>query len=222
MFDVWQLSIPDETRMRLLAEIVGAKIASGDMITLRGDLGAGKTTFSRYLIRSLLADDAAEVPSPTFTLLQTYEAERIPIRHFDLYRIAAVEELDELEFEDADAACLTIVEWPERAEEHLGTCRLDVMISDGESDSARQIAIAATPDAAWRLSRMQAQYEFLSAAMDAKALGDLRLSYLQGDASTRSYARLKGSGRSQLLMDMSRKNRKKKLRLLLPVFTNCV
>ena len=202
MSDAWQLSISDETRMRLLAEIVATKIASGDMITLRGDLGAGKTTFSRYLIRALLADDAVEVPSPTFTLLQTYEAERFPVRHFDLYRIAGVEELDELEFDDAAGECLTIVEWPERAEEHLGTCRLDVMISDGDSDSARQIAIAPTPDAAWRLSRMQARYEFLSAAMDAEALGALRLSYLRGDASTRSYARLQASGPSQLLMDM--------------------
>ena len=93
MSDVWQLSIPDETRMRFLAEIIATKIAPGDMITLRGDLGAGKTTFSRYLIRALLADDTAEVPSPTFTLLQTYDAKRLPIRHFDLYRISGSDEV---------------------------------------------------------------------------------------------------------------------------------
>ena len=120
MTDVWHIPIPDEARTRLLAEVVATKVAAGDMITLRGDLGAGKTTFARYLIRALLGDDAAEVPSPTFTLLQSYETTRLPVRHFDLYRIASPDELHELEFDDADGEALTIVEWPERAADQLG------------------------------------------------------------------------------------------------------
>lgn len=211
MSDVWQFTIPDEARMRLLAEIVATKLAPGDMITLRGDLGAGKTTFSRYLIRALLDDDHAEVPSPTFTLLQTYEGARIPVRHFDLYRIAEPEELDELEFEDNDTSCLTIVEWPERAEDQLARCRLDVMITDRSADGAvsdsqeeRQLAIVATPDAERRLLRIKATCEFLTTEIGPDSLRDLRISYLQGDASARSYARLTGTPARQLLMDMPR------------------
>ena len=104
----------------------------------------------KVLIRALLGDDAAEVPSPTFTLLQSYETARFPVRHFDLYRIAGIDELHELDFDDTDSEALTIVEWPERADDQLGTCRLDVMISDddGHDEGARHITIAPTPDAA--------------------------------------------------------------------------
>ncbi len=205
MTDVWQIPVPDEARTRLLAEVVATKVAAGDMITLRGELGAGKTTFSRYLIRALLGDDAAEVPSPTFTLLQSYETVRFPARHFDLYRITGIDELHELEFDDTDGEALTIVEWPERAGDQLGICRLDVMISDagGHDEGARRITISPTPDAVWRLSRIRAAYEFFCEAFDAAALMDLRVSYLQGDASTRSYARVRcGDAQHQLLMDM--------------------
>ena len=65
--------------MRVLAELIATKLSAGDMITLQGDLGAGKTTFSRYLIRALLGDDNAEVPSPTFTLVQSYETPRFEV-----------------------------------------------------------------------------------------------------------------------------------------------
>ena len=140
MTDVWHMPLPDEARTRLLAEIVATKAAAGDMITLSGDLGAGKTTFARFLIRALLGDDRAEVPSPTFTLLQSYETARLPVRHFDLYRITSVDELHELDFDDADGEALTIVEWPERAKGLLASSRLDVEILDagGEESEARE------------------------------------------------------------------------------------
>ncbi|MFY0613871.1 MAG: tRNA (adenosine(37)-N6)-threonylcarbamoyltransferase complex ATPase subunit type 1 TsaE [Hyphomicrobiaceae bacterium] len=204
MTDVWHIPIPDEARTRLLAEVVATKLAAGDMITLRGDLGVGKTTFARHLIRALLGDAAAEVPSPTFTLVQTYEMPRFPIRHFDLYRIASADDLHELEFDDADGETLTIVEWPERAADQLGHCRLDIMIRDrgADNEDAREIAIAATPAAAGRLSRMRAAYDFVCEAFNIEALAALHLSYLQGDASTRSYARVRAGSRPQLLMDM--------------------
>lgn len=206
MTDVWQILIPDEARTRLLAEVIATKLAAGVMVTLQGDLGAGKTTFSRYLIRALLGDDTAEVPSPTFTLLQTYETPRFAVRHFDLYRIGGADELDELAFDDAEGAALTLVEWPERAGDQLGACRLDVMISEtgGDDDGARHIAIAATPEAEFRLARIRAAFEFCCARFDATALAGLRLSYLQGDASTRSYARVHAADGVQILMDMPR------------------
>lgn len=204
MTDVWQMLLPDEARTRLLAQLVATKVLAGDMITLRGDLGAGKTTFARYLIRALLGDDGTEVPSPTFTLVQAYETARLPVRHFDLYRIASPDELHELEFDDVDGEALTIVEWPERAGDQLAPRRLDVEILDagGEDSGARQVTVTATPEAAMRLSRICESYAFLTETFDATALVRLRVEYLQGDASTRSYARITGVPRPLLLMDM--------------------
>ena len=201
---IWQVMITDEDRMRLLAEIMAVKVTAGDMITLQGDLGAGKTTFSRFLIRAILGDDAAEVPSPTFTLVQTYETARFDIRHFDLYRLSSAEELLELDFEDDGSAHLTVVEWPDRAGGAIGSCRFDVMIADGvpESETGRVVSISATPPARLRLLRMKAHYEFLVGQFDTAALASVRLSFLQGDASARGYARLTGGDRPALVMDM--------------------
>ena len=74
--------------------------AAGDVVALKGDLGAGKTTLARALIRALAGDPGLDVPSPTFTLVQTYEA-RLPVAHFDLYRLGSPAELDELGFGEA-------------------------------------------------------------------------------------------------------------------------
>ncbi|MBU2533644.1 MAG: tRNA (adenosine(37)-N6)-threonylcarbamoyltransferase complex ATPase subunit type 1 TsaE [Alphaproteobacteria bacterium] len=203
MIDALRITVPCEQLMRLLAELVAQKANRGDMITLRGDLGAGKTTFARYLIRSLLGSDEAEVPSPTFTLVQSYDTARFEVRHFDLYRISGPDELDELGFHETND-CLTLVEWPERAEGHLGTSRFDILIEDTMDDAAtvRQVTITATEIAQFRLNRLAAADEFLRAHFSAADLGGIRIAYLQGDASTRGYARIKEGTGSRLLMDM--------------------
>lgn len=208
--NTWQIAIADEARMRLLAEIVAVKVTAGDMITLRGGLGAGKTTFSRYLIRALLENDAAEVPSPTFTLVQTYDTPRFEVRHFDLYRVSGADELDQLEFDDADDEHLTLVEWPEVAEGLLGRCRFDVMIDDARvcdadgGSEARNVSIVATPGAAWRLGRMRALHSFCAEQFEDARLAGLRIAFLQGDASARGYARVRDGDDEALLMDMPR------------------
>lgn len=205
MTDVWQMLLPDEARTRLLAEIVATKVVAGDMITLSGDLGTGKTTFARYLIRALLGDDATEVPSPTFTLVQTYETARLAVRHFDLYRVTSIDELHELDFDDVDGAALTIVEWPERAEGQLAPSRLNIEFLDAGADSgARQVTVTATREAMWRLLRIRAAFAFITETFNEAALAPLRIAFLQGDASTRSYARLEAGPRPLLLMDMPR------------------
>jgi len=127
------LSLADEAATRALAARLAPHLRPGDVVTLRGDLGAGKTALARFLIRHLAGDEAEEVPSPTFTLVQTYEHLTPPIWHFDLYRLTDPGEVVELGWEEAREAC-ALVEWPERLGPLLPRDRLDVqMILDGPS-----------------------------------------------------------------------------------------
>ncbi len=90
-----------------------ARIAQkGDVFLLNGTLGMGKTTLSRAFIQELTK--AVEVPSPTFTLVQTYEAEKFEIYHFDLYRLKSEEEIFEIGMEEAMYDGVSLIEWPEK------------------------------------------------------------------------------------------------------------
>lgn len=120
----YELSHPD------LTEQIGAAIApiisSGDVISLEGDLGAGKTTFTRGLIRHICGADT-DVPSPTYTLVQTYEAPEFTLWHFDLYRLEHPDEIFELGWTET-ANGVAIVEWPERGGAHLPKNLLNVRL----------------------------------------------------------------------------------------------
>src|ERR1700740_1144511 len=87
----------------------------GDVITLSGDLGAGKTAAARAMIRYLADDDELEVPSPTFTLAQTYDLPSFPLIHADLYRINHASELEEIGLAPLPEGHAALIEWPERA-----------------------------------------------------------------------------------------------------------
>ncbi len=97
-----------------IARSLADDAAPGDVFCLTGPLGAGKSVFARAFIRALCGKDT-DVPSPTFTLVQTYEGRTGPIAHFDLYRLEAPEEVLELDWDDALAASICLVEWPARA-----------------------------------------------------------------------------------------------------------
>ena len=88
----------DEPGVVRLADLLALKIGCGDLIALRGEVGAGKTTLARALIGALMGEEAAEVPSPTFSLAQTYATPRLALTHFDFYRLSGADEAGEVGF----------------------------------------------------------------------------------------------------------------------------
>lgn len=119
-----------------LAAALAPLLRAGDVVALEGDLGAGKTAFARALIRELTGGEE-EVPSPTFTLLQIYEAPDFDIWHFDLYRLEKPEDVFELGIEDAMAEGVTLIEWPDRLGRYLPRDRLIVRMDYADGESAR-------------------------------------------------------------------------------------
>ncbi|WP_187428492.1 tRNA threonylcarbamoyladenosine biosynthesis protein TsaE [Roseobacter fucihabitans] len=119
----------------------------GDIVLLEGNVGAGKTHFARAAIQSLLRVPE-DVPSPTFTLVQTYQTRLGPVWHADLYRIGAVEEIEELGLLEAFDTAICFLEWPDR----LGPLRpqgaLTLHLADGGDEDARRLT-AQWEDARW-------------------------------------------------------------------------
>ncbi len=181
-----------------LAELLALNLRRGDVIALSGELGAGKTTLARALIGALLRTRGAEVPSPTFSLHQTYATPRLMLSHFDFYRLSGAEEAAELGFEDAAGEGAVIVEWPERAAALLPASRIEVSFAEAASPGARLVTVRGLGEAAARVARIGELMAFLDAQ---PAWAGAHVAYLQGDASTRCYARLSQGGRSVLLMD---------------------
>lgn len=120
--------LADESETRKFGAELGKLLLPGDVVALYGNLGAGKTTLVRGLVQ-YFCGAATEVPSPTYTLVQSYEADSFVIWHFDLYRIESPSELDELGWDNTEDAVL-FVEWPERAGDRLPIERLNVTLSN--------------------------------------------------------------------------------------------
>src|SRR6266550_7090486 len=125
----FSVALPDEYATRRLAIDIANSLQAGDFVTLSGDLGAGKTTLVRTLIRYLAGDPAIEVPSPTFTLMQIYELPQFPLVHADLYRLSGPAELTELGFDDLPLGAVVLLEWPDRAGSLLPPDRLDIALT---------------------------------------------------------------------------------------------
>jgi tRNA threonylcarbamoyladenosine biosynthesis protein TsaE len=124
------LTLPDEAATARLAAALAATAQPGDIIALRGDLGAGKTAFARAFVRARLDAADEEVPSPTFTLVQTYDdADDAVIWHFDLYRLERPDDALELDLEDAFADGICLIEWPDRLGGYLPRVRLDLTLT---------------------------------------------------------------------------------------------
>ena len=112
-----EIALPDLGATALLAGRIAPLLRSGDAVALWGELGAGKTTLARDILRALGVSE--DVPSPTFTLVQTYETPGLTVAHYDLYRLKSSRELEELGFAEALDDGAALVEWPERAPEYL-------------------------------------------------------------------------------------------------------
>ena len=139
-----RLELNDLSATTRLAERLAGLVARGDLICLWGDLGAGKTTLARALLHALGVHE--DVPSPTFTLVQTYQAGDLAIWHFDLYRLIGPAEVEELGWDDARADGLCLVEWPDRLGPLAGPDRLDLHLSL-RGDGVRQADLA--PHGTW-------------------------------------------------------------------------
>jgi tRNA threonylcarbamoyl adenosine modification protein YjeE len=184
----FSLALSNETATaNLMADLV-LLIGPGDVITLSGDLGAGKTAAARAMIRYLAGDDALEVPSPTFTLAQVYDLPPFPLVHADLYRINDPAELEEIGLSPLPEGTVALIEWPERAPSALPQDRIDIALSHRPAlgSTARAAEITGYGKAAAQVARLKALRQFL----DGAGYADARRRRMPGDASTRSYARL--------------------------------
>ncbi len=179
-----------------LAERLALLLREGDVVTLSGPLAAGKTTFARAVIRALGVEE--DVPSPTFALAQTYESGRLSVVHADFYRLETPDEAGELGLEEAGRQGVVLLEWPERAPQILPPDRLDIVLEDGKDAETRHVKLNAHGSFAERLARLADMAAFL----DASPWATSNAIFLQGDASTRAYARLRdGQGRIVVLMN---------------------
>ena len=197
------MQLADEAATHRFVRDIALGLEPGDLITLSGDLGAGKTTFARALIRHLAGDETIEVPSPTFTLIQTYDFEKLSVVHADLYRIGHASELTELGFDDLPDNALVLMEWPDRAGDSLPANRIDIAftIAPMRGETFRNVTVTGYGSAIPRVARMGVVRAFLDQCGFAKA----ERIRIQGDASTRSYERLALKGQGFILMNSPRR-----------------
>jgi tRNA threonylcarbamoyl adenosine modification protein YjeE len=190
--------LPDEAATARLGQDLALALKPGDALALSGDLGAGKTTLARALVRANAGDAELEVPSPTFTLVQSYDG-RVAVSHFDLYRLGGPSELDELGFDEALSEGAVVVEWPERAGDRLPGGTVSVaLLHEGEGRSA---IVSGSGPAFDRVARSLAIRDFL----DGAGAGAADRIPFPGDASARAYetVRLAG-GPDRILMNSPR------------------
>lgn len=140
-----RIDLPDEAATRALGARLAPLLRAGDVVTLSGPLGAGKTTLARGLIEALQGS-GAEAPSPTYTLVQTYDAGAFELWHFDLYRLESPQDVYELGFEDALADGVSLVEWPDRLGALAPADRLDIVLAPSGAGRIADIR----PGASWK------------------------------------------------------------------------
>jgi tRNA threonylcarbamoyladenosine biosynthesis protein TsaE len=140
--DSTTLALPTLAATEALAARLAPLLRGGDVILLQGPLGAGKTALARALLRALTGDTTLDVPSPSFTLVQTYDTPAGPVHHYDLWRIDRADDLAELGLEEA-VRDIALIEWPERLGETPPEA-LTITLSIGSEDS-RSASLSGSP-----------------------------------------------------------------------------
>src|SRR5579863_6695782 len=199
----FSLALANETATANLMADLALLIGPGDVIALSGDLGAGKTAAARALIRYLAGDPDIEVPSPTFTLAQSYDLAPFPLVHADLYRINDATELEEIGLSPLPEGVVVLIEWPERAPSAMPADRIDIALSHRPAlgSAARAAEITGHGKAAAQVARLEVLRQFLNGA----GFIDAKRQRMAGDASIRSYARLYRNEAVVILMNSPRR-----------------
>lgn len=139
------LFLADDDATADLGRRLAAVLRPGDLVLLEGDLGAGKTALARTVIRTLVGDAGLDVPSPSFALVQPYEANGHPVLHADLYRISSPREVDELGLFDRTDA-IVLVEWPERSDEVVERATVAIRLEVPRGGNGREATISFSDD----------------------------------------------------------------------------
>ena len=135
-----QIFLPSQQSTTLLGEWIAPRLVAGDVILLSGSIGAGKTHLARSIIQTRLGRNE-DVPSPTFTLIQTYDAAGVEIWHADLYRLSHPDEVFELGLEEAFKTAICLIEWPERMGKFLPPKAIAITML--HADEGRRVTISA-------------------------------------------------------------------------------
>jgi tRNA threonylcarbamoyladenosine biosynthesis protein TsaE len=142
------LSLPSPEATGSLAQAFAEAVQASDVILLTGPIGAGKTHFARALIQAHMAEagqPVEDVPSPTFTLVQTYQSGQDEIWHADLYRLTHPDEVEELGLVDAFESAVCLVEWPDRLGDLRPTRAISIEFRQGDTDDGRIAVITGLP-----------------------------------------------------------------------------
>ena len=193
-----QAELADEAATQRFGAVLAAALVPGDLVTLVGEVGAGKSTLARAVIRAVAADPGLDVPSPTFTLVQGYENGRLPLLHCDLYRLADPGEVDELGIIDALEDGAVLVEWPDRGD--LPPATLGITLAETRGGHSRTVALDGSDEALARVRRSMQIASFLA----ANDLATTERRPFAADASVRRYESVQSKDGPLILMDAPR------------------
>ncbi|WP_262693766.1 tRNA (adenosine(37)-N6)-threonylcarbamoyltransferase complex ATPase subunit type 1 TsaE [Kordiimonas aquimaris] len=152
MTEFYNSLLNGEHETALLATQVAKVAVEGDIIALSGDLGAGKSTFARAFIRARMKDETQEVPSPTFTLVQSYDPDEGPsLLHADLYRLSNPDDIEDLGLYDELDHSIMLIEWPDRMPDDWWRFALQVSLSLAEAceTESRSVSVSSVEES-WR------------------------------------------------------------------------
>jgi N-acetylmuramate 1-kinase len=197
------LTLQNEAATAQLMADLGLLLGKGDVIALYGDLGAGKTSAARALIRSLAVDEALEVPSPSFTLVQPYELSHLTLLHADFYRVSEPDEIAELGLSPLPPDALVLIEWPERAPHLLPDDRIDIAFTHPAGLGAEQRSVTITGHG--RHEMTVERLAIMRQVIEKAGFASATRRRMSGDASTRAYTRLFGETKSAIVMNMPRR-----------------